>query len=43
MASRELATRTRKRSVWPLILIFALGAALGAAARPLAHAFGIDF
>jgi hypothetical protein len=43
MASRELAARRQRRSVWPLILVFVLGGALGAAARPLAHAFGVDF
>lgn len=43
MASRELATRPRKRSVWPLIWMFVIGAALGAAARPLARVFGVDF
>jgi hypothetical protein len=43
MASRELAARAQRRSVWPMILIFVVGAALGAAARPLARAFGVDF
>lgn len=42
MASRELATRPRKRSVWPLILLFVIGVVLGAAAHPLARAFGVD-